>query len=62
MTSNRLLFKNGFINYWILGSVLLVLRRHLHEAIMVNISARNPVNLQVSSSKAMLATYKQEIM
>ena len=35
MPNNRLLFKNGFINYWIWGSVLLVFRRHLHEAILV---------------------------
>ena len=36
ITLNRLLFKGGFIKHWILGSVQLVLRRFLPEAMSVN--------------------------
>ena len=32
---NRLLFKSGFINYWILGSVKLVLKMPFLDAILV---------------------------
>ena len=59
--SNRLLFKKGFINYWILGSVLLVFRRHFYEAILVKyyVLARNHGNLQ---SQYCLAGHQQEFM
>ena len=34
-TDNRLLFKSGFINYWILGSVKIVLKTPFPDAILV---------------------------
>ena len=34
-TTNRLLFKSGFINYWIWGSVKFVLKTPFPDAILV---------------------------
>ena len=49
MYCNRLLFKSGFINYWILGSVKIVLKTPFSRCYPSGVLTGNYVNLQHQS-------------